>query len=71
MNQPIAREAGETSGEGKGHKAIEVKEQIVRNGADDPVDTGDDHGGARLNQLARNGADDPVDTGDDHGGARG
>ena len=74
VNEPITREAGQTRGEGKGHPAMEVKEQMARNGADDTQP--DDRGGRRnspdsLEQLARNGADDLVgtdeDVGDDHG----
>ena len=80
VNEPIAREAGERRGEGAGHPAIEVQDQLARNGADDgqPDDRGgaDDDtgevpgngGGARL-QLARNGADDGQP--DDRGGRRG
>jgi hypothetical protein len=77
LHQPNAREAGEIRGEGIGHPVIEIKEQLARQGADDPVeDIGDDFGGHHSatsgNQLARQGADDPVeDLGDDFGGGRG
>ena len=44
-NEPIAREAGEVRGEGAGHPAIEVKDQLARRGADDRQP--DDRGGRR------------------------
>lgn len=77
VNEPIAREAGERRGEGAGHPAIEVKDQLARRGRDDRA--GDDRGGRGegaghpaievQDQLARNGADDRQP--DDRGGRRG
>ncbi|WP_114969799.1 hypothetical protein [Rhodoferax ferrireducens] len=56
-DQPIAREASEGArGEGGkkgGHPAIETKEQLARNGADDAA--GDDHGGRRGGRSGRGG----------------
>ena len=70
VNQPIAREAGEPRGEGAGHPAIEVKDQLARRGEAETRGEGAGHPAIEVqDQLARNGADDRQP--DDRGGRRG
>ena len=68
VNEPIAREAGERRGEGAGHPAIEVKDQLARRGEAETRGEGAGHPAIEVkDQLARNGADDGQP--DDRGGA--
>ena len=69
-NEPIAREAGEVRGEGAGHPAIEVKDQLARRGEAETRGEGAGHPAIEVkDQLARRGADDRQP--DDRGGRRG